>query len=90
MEQKNIKIEDSIAFKPFCDEIRIYLVQLTENITSVSFNLLNEGKLTDGETKDFASKNLLMNVNILFKKIMENVQLKKMVKNIKIFEFIEK
>jgi len=81
MVKKNEKIEKSTAFKPLCDEIRSYLVQLMENITSVSFNLLNERKLTDSETKDFASKNILMNVNILFKKIIENVQLKKIVKN---------
>jgi len=51
--------------------------------------LLNEGKLTDSETKDFASKNILMNVNTLFKKIMENVQLKKFVKEKEILEIIE-
>jgi len=60
-----------------------------ENITSVSFNLLNEGKLTDSETKDFASKNILMNVNTLFKKIMENVQLKKIVKEKEILKIID-
>jgi len=87
-ENKN-KFEDSTAFKPLCNEIRIYLVQLMENITSVSFNLLNERKLTDSETKDFASKNILMNVNILFKKIMQNVQLKNIVKDKEILNFID-
>jgi len=46
-----------------------------ENVTSVSFNYLMEGKLTENETKDFASKNILMNVSTLFKGVLTNSKL---------------
>jgi len=43
-----------------------------ENVTSVSFNLLKEGKLSNNEAKDYAAKNILFNVNILCKEIFAN------------------
>jgi len=70
-----MRIEETTAFKPLCDKVNIYLVKIVENITSVSFNLLTEGKLTNSETKDFAAKNILLNVNLMFKEIIKNVRL---------------
>jgi hypothetical protein len=35
---------------------------MCENVTSIGFKLLNEGKLTENEAKDFSSKNILGNV----------------------------
>jgi len=46
-------------------------VDVVENVISVSFNLLIEGKLKEKESKDYASKNLLLNIHSLFKEIMK-------------------
>lgn len=46
-------------------EIQDFLSNMCENVTSVTFRLLNEAKLTDNETKAFASKNFLVNIHAL-------------------------
>ena len=38
---------------------------MCENVASVTFRLLNEGKLTDNEAKAFASKNFIVNIHAL-------------------------
>jgi hypothetical protein len=44
-----------------------------ENVVSASFNLLIEGKLKENESKDYASKNILMNVYSIFKEVMQTL-----------------
>lgn len=56
------------SLKNLNDQIISILIQIVENITSISFNLLMEKKLTIYQSKDFASKNLLLNINSLLRK----------------------
>ena len=59
------------AYQRLCSDIQEYIVDVVENVISVSFNLLIEGKLKEKESKDYASKNLLLNTHSLFKEIMK-------------------
>jgi hypothetical protein len=43
---------------------------MCENVVSISFKLLNDGKLTENEAKDFASKNILSNVVAILTEIV--------------------
>jgi hypothetical protein len=48
-------------------------VDVVENVISVSFNFLIEGKLKENESKDYASKNLLLNLRSLFREVMQTL-----------------
>jgi hypothetical protein len=47
---------------------------MCENVVSISFRLLNDGKLTENETKDFASKNILGNVESILTKVLKEIK----------------
>jgi hypothetical protein len=47
---------------------------MCENVVSIGFRLHNEGRLTDSEAKDFASKNILSNVVCIFTEIIAGVK----------------
>lgn len=38
------------------------MFEVCENVNSISFQMLNESKLKDGEVKAFAAKNTLANI----------------------------
>jgi hypothetical protein len=42
------------------------LVEASNNIISAAFNFLLEGKLKESEAKDYASKNLILNMRSIF------------------------
>jgi hypothetical protein len=48
-------------------------VNVVENVVSISFNWLVGGKLKDNETKDYASKNILLNVQSIMKEVMKTL-----------------
>jgi uncharacterized protein with HEPN domain len=50
------------------DDLRDWLVDVVEITTSIGFNHLNKGTLTEKETKNFVAKNVLENI----KKVFEN------------------
>jgi polyhydroxyalkanoate synthesis regulator phasin len=45
------------------------MAEVCENVNSISFQLLNEGKLTENEAKALASKNILANVQSVLTEI---------------------
>jgi hypothetical protein len=47
---------------------------MCENVTSITFRLLNENKLTDNEAKAFASKNFIVNIHSLMIEIKNAVK----------------
>jgi len=62
---------DTQAYQTLCKNIEEYIVDVVENVVSVSFNFLIGEKLQENESKDFASKNILMNVYSIFKESMK-------------------
>ena len=44
------------------DELRDWLIDVIEIVTSIGFNHLNRGTLSEKETKNFVAKNVLENV----------------------------
>jgi hypothetical protein len=64
---------DTVAYQTLCQHIEEYIVDVVENVVSVSFNFLIEGKLKENESKDFASKNILLNVYSIFKESIKTL-----------------
>jgi hypothetical protein len=54
--------------------IEDYLVRMLEVVVSVSFNELMEGKLKESECKDYASKNILLNVHSVCKETFRSLK----------------
>ena len=57
------------TYKNLCGHIEEYLVDVVENVISASFNFLMEAKLKENESKDYASKNILLNVQSVLKEV---------------------
>jgi len=49
------------------------LVEASNNIASVAFNFLHEEKLNGSEAKDYASKNLMLNMRSMIVETMKGV-----------------
>jgi len=49
------------------------LVETSNNIASAAFNFFYEGKLKESEAKDYASKNLMLNVRSIFAETMKGI-----------------
>lgn len=50
-------------FTAIFEKLQDFLVKVLELVMSVSFNELMEGKMKENECKDYASKNILLNVH---------------------------
>ena len=46
----------------FLEEVRDWLVEVIEMVTSISFNTFKSGELNLKEVKNFTSKNILLNI----------------------------
>jgi len=49
------------------------LVEASNNIASVGFNFLNEGKLKEWEVKDYVSKNLMLNITSIVTETIKGI-----------------
>ena len=49
------------------------MVEALSNILSVSFNRLNENKLEIKEVKNYAASNIMLNVELIFRKIVSAI-----------------
>jgi hypothetical protein len=58
--------ETSDAYKQIIKCIKSFLVEAANNIASVAFNFLCEEKLKASEAKDYASKNLMLNMRSIY------------------------
>ena len=47
-------------------DLRDWLVDVIEIITSIGFNHLNKATMTEKETKNFVAKNILQNIKEVF------------------------
>ncbi len=54
--------------------IKKFLVESASNVTSAAFKFLCNGDLTGDEAKEYASKNLLLNINSIFRETMKGVK----------------
>lgn len=64
----------SELFSAVAGHIEDYLVRMLEAVVSVSFNELMEGKLKESECKDYASKNILLNVHAVCKETFRTLK----------------
>lgn len=63
-EERKIKFNCEL----FLEEIRDWLIDVIEIITSIAFNYLKKDDLNLSEVKNFTAKNILLNVKDLFEK----------------------
>ena len=72
-------------------EVHKFLVEAVSNVASAAFKFLNQKELTENEVKEYAAKNILLNINSVFrqlnKAIVANPSLKEVVKETKMAEF---
>jgi hypothetical protein len=62
----NADIRTTILFKDLKKNINQFLVESVSNVTSISFDFFRSKRLEENEAKDFAAKNILINIhNIL-------------------------
>jgi uncharacterized protein with HEPN domain len=66
-----LKDKFSTSMEPFEEELRDWLVDIIEIITSIGFNHLSKETLTEKETKNFVSKNILHNLKEMFENYSE-------------------
>lgn len=63
---ENVDIRTTIIFNKLKKNINKFLVESVSNITSISFDFFRSKRLEENEAKDFAAKNILLNIhNIL-------------------------
>lgn len=48
-------------------KIKVFLVEAVSNVVSISFNYLNEGKLAEKEAMEYAAKNIMLNIQNIFR-----------------------
>jgi hypothetical protein len=56
------------------EEVHKFIVESVSNIASISFGFYNQDKLEDKEAKDYAAKNIILNVHSILNKIMTTVR----------------
>lgn len=54
--------------------IKKFLVESSSNVASVAFKILCEGKFTAQEAKEYAAKNILLNINAIFRETVKEIQ----------------
>jgi hypothetical protein len=54
--------------------MKSYLVEVVSNIASAAFKFLCELKLNDHEVKDYASKNMMLNLQSIFKHSIQSIE----------------
>jgi CII-binding regulator of phage lambda lysogenization HflD len=50
------------------------LVEAASNVISIAFNFLTEDKLKDLEAKDYASKNMMINMQSIYRETINAIQ----------------
>jgi hypothetical protein len=51
-----------------------FLVETASNVVSIAFGMLSEDKLDEKEVKDYAAKNILLNINSLLKQTISGIK----------------
>lgn len=64
----------SELFSAVSAHVEDFLVRMLEVVVSVSFNELMEGKLKESECKDYASKNILLNVHAVCRETFRSLK----------------
>jgi hypothetical protein len=54
--------------------IKKFLVEASSNVVSVAFKFLSEGRLDNSEAKEYASKNILLNMQSIFRQLMRAIE----------------
>ena len=57
----------------FHEKIKDFLVESSSNIISAAFKFLCDGDLTEWEAKEYASKNILLNLNSILKATFKGI-----------------
>ncbi len=68
-ELKSGKVSSNIQ-----EKIKTFLVESSGNVTSAAFKLLCKGDFTDQEAKEFASKNIKLNLNSIIKETTRGIK----------------
>lgn len=66
--RRDFKFPGSQLYWDILNRIRRFLAEATSNVTSVAFKFLCQGDLIEKEAKDYAAKNILLNINSIFLK----------------------
>ena len=59
--------EESELRKDLLKEIEEFLVEAVSNVVSSAFRFLCKDNLTEGESKEFAAKNVMLNIHAIFR-----------------------
>lgn len=66
--RRDFKFAGSQLYWDILHKIRTFLTEATSNVASVAFKFLCQGDLIEKEAKDYAAKNMLLNINSIFLK----------------------
>jgi hypothetical protein len=55
-------------------EIKKFLREAVSNIVSIAFKNLNEGKLDDKEAMEYAAKNIMLNIQSIFRQTVRTIE----------------
>jgi fumarylacetoacetate (FAA) hydrolase family protein len=53
------------------EKVKKFLVEAISNVVSIAFKFMRNGDLENKEAKEYASKNIMLNVQSIFQKIIE-------------------
>jgi hypothetical protein len=62
--------------------IHSFLVETASNVISVAFRFLCEGQLEELEAKEYASKNLMLNVHAIFRQAVRAIEEAKLLQEV--------
>ena len=62
------------CYAQLCDNVLDFLVEAVSNIVSAAFQFVLDKKLEGKEAKAYASKNILLNIHAVFRKVVQAIQ----------------
>lgn len=65
--EQQINFIRSIYYDDIVKNVKKFLVEASSNVVSVAFKLLSEEKMEEKEAKEYAAKNIMLNVQAIFK-----------------------